>query len=218
MQEEITAARADGQLKLNIGLKYQKRTKELTAQINETKETHGKAVADLQAQVDSLTAQIEKLNEEISSAKRDAASKLKEADDVKQEVATLKTSLAEKETALKEALASAENAEASPPVAPVSPQGATAEVHQALEQAKQRISELESQLSTTTKARDDAIAEQARLQAASTESAKLASADDALLKDLVGSNAFEADSSHVTEITSMIGRPESTARGGFAIG
>lgn len=194
LQGEVEAAKADVQTKLNIGLKWQKRTKELMTQINETKEKHTQAVTDLQTEVTSLKSQIDNLNGEVSTAKQDAASKAKQAEDSKQEVATLKTSLAEKEAAFAEAQNSGTSSATTTlaaEAAPASTENATAEVQKALDEAKQRISEVESQLSLASKARDDAVAEQTRLQSAvqsaSSDTAKDTSGEDALRSELVSS-------------------------------
>lgn len=185
LQEEITAARADVQTKLNIGLKWQKRTKELMAQINETKETHTKAVTELQTEVTSLKSQIESLNGEVATAKQNVASKSKEADEVKEEVARLKASLADKETALAQAAVNANTSVT--PASEVTPvvDGVVAETQKALDQAKQRIGELESQLSAAITTRDEAVAEQRRLQSAATANVAEGHTQDALRQDLV---------------------------------
>lgn len=185
LQEEITAARADVQTKLNIGLKWQKRTKELMAQINETKETHTKAVTELQTEVTSLKTQIESLNGEVATAKQNVASKSKEADEVKEEVARLKAGLADKETALAQAAVNANTSVT--PASEVTPvvDGVVAETQKALDQAKQRIGELESQLSAAITTRDEAVAEQRRLQSAATANVAEGHTQDALRQDLV---------------------------------
>ncbi|KAG7562262.1 hypothetical protein FFLO_02348 [Filobasidium floriforme] len=184
LQEEIAAARADVQTKLNIGLKWQKRTKELMAQINETKETHTKAVTELQTEVTSLKTQIESLNGEVATAKQNVASKSKEADEVKEEVARLKAGLADKETALAQAAVNANTSVT--PASEVTPvvDGVMAETQKALDQAKQRIGELESQLSAAITTRDEAVAEQRRLQSAATANVAEGHTQDALRQDL----------------------------------
>jgi chromosome segregation ATPase len=173
------------QTKLNIGLKWQKRTKELMAQINETKEMHTKAVTELQTEVTSLKAQIESLNGEVSTAKQDMTSKSKEADDAKQEMTTLRASLAEKETALAQVAANVNTSPASATDSTLIAEAPDPEAQKALDQAKQRISELESQLSAAIKTRDEAVAEQSRLQSAATANATEGSTQDALRQDLV---------------------------------
>jgi predicted nucleic acid-binding Zn-ribbon protein len=184
LQNELDAARSDVQTKLNIGLKWQKRTKELMSGINETKETHAKAISDLQAQVTSLNQEIETLQNENANVKQEAETKSKRADDLQSRIAGLEQSLAEREEAVRQASVASSTTIPVPAVSE-SPVNASAELQGSLDQAQQRIAVLETQLAEAVQARDNAVAERTLSQAAPTAVVADPSAEQALKEELV---------------------------------
>jgi chromosome segregation ATPase len=184
LEEELNSARLDVTAKLNIGLKWQKRTKELMSQINETKEAHAKALEDLRTQVTALQQQVESQNGELSRARQEAETKTKEADGLQSQVRSLTQTLSEKDAALAQASA-APVATTSVVEEPAAGGSNSAEVQDALNQARQRVADLETQLASAVKERDDAVVERIRLQAAATQTATDTSAQQALQNELV---------------------------------
>lgn len=184
LQEALDAAKSDVQTKLNIGLKWQKRTKELMSGINETKETHAKAIDDLQAQVTSLNQQIETLQSENASLKQEVETKSRRADDLQSRITGLEQSLAEREQAIQQASAASS---ATIPVPAVSEPlvDASAVIQGSLDQAQQRIIILENQLAEAIQARDNAVAERTLSQVKPTAVVTDPLAEQALREELV---------------------------------
>ena len=184
LQEALDAAKSDVQTKLNIGLKWQKRTKELMSGINETKETHAKAIDDLQAQVTSLNQQIETLQSENASVKQEVETKSRRADDLQSRITGLEQSLAEREQAIQQASAASS---ATIPVPAVSEPlvDASAVIQGSLDQAQQRIIILENQLAEAIQARDNAVAERTLSQVKPTAVVTDPLAEQALREELV---------------------------------
>ena len=184
LQEALDAAKSDVQTKLNIGLKWQKRTKELMSGINETKETHAKAIDDLQAQVTSLNQQIETLQSENASLKQEVEKKSRRADDLQSRITGLEQSLAEREQAIQQASAASS---ATIPVPAVSEPlvDASAVIQGSLDQAQQRIIILENQLAEAIQARDNAVAERTLSQVKPTAVVTDPLAEQALREELV---------------------------------
>ena len=184
LQDELDLARSDVQTKLNIGLKWQKRTKELMAGINETKETHAKAVNDLQAQVTSLNQQIETLQNENAILKQEAETQGERAVDLRSQIAGLEQKLAEREEAVRQASAASSTAIPVPAVSePLV--NASAELQGSLDQAQQRIVVLETQLAEAVRARDNAVAERTLSETAPTKVNADTAAEQALKEELV---------------------------------
>lgn len=184
LQEALDAAKSDVQTKLNIGLKWQKRTKELMSGINETKETHAKAIDDLQAQVTSLNQQIETLQSENASVKQEVETKSRRADDLQSRITGLEQSLAEREQAIQQASAASST---TIPVPAVSEPlvDASAVIQGSLDQAQQRIIILENQLAEAIQARDNAVAERTSSQVKPTAVVADPLAEQALREELV---------------------------------
>ena len=184
LQEALDAAKSDVQTKLNIGLKWQKRTKELMSGINETKETHAKAIDDLQAQVTSLNQQIETLQSENASLKQEVETKSRRVDDLQSRITGLEQSLAEREQAIQQASAASS---ATIPVPAVSEPlvDASAVIQGSLDQAQQRIIILENQLAEAAQARDNAVAERTLSQVKPTAVVTDPLAEQALREELV---------------------------------
>ena len=184
LQEALDAAKSDVQTKLNIGLKWQKRTKELMSGINETKETHAKAIDDLQAQVTSLNQQIETLQSENASLKQEVETKSRRADDLQSRITGLEQSLAEREQAIQQASAASSTTIPVPAVSePL--MDASAATQASLDQAQQRIIILENQLAEAIQARDNAVAERTLSQVKPTAVVTDPLAEQALREELV---------------------------------
>jgi len=184
LQEALDAAKSDVQTKLNIGLKWQKRTKELMSGINETKETHAKAIDDLQAQVTSLNQQIETLQSENASVKQEVETKSRRADDLQSRITGLEQSLAEREQAIQQASAASSTTIPVPAVSePL--MDASAATQASLDQAQQRIIILENQLAEAIQARDNAVAERTLSQVKPTAVVTDPLAEQALREELV---------------------------------
>jgi chromosome segregation ATPase len=183
LESDVKAAQTDAQGKLNIGLKYQRRTKELLAQIADTKDQHTKAIADLQSQIDTLKAQSQTLENDVTAARQEAALKAKEVEDNSQEMAVTKRSLEEREAEIAK-MAQAVPSETAQSGSAISEDAAKA-MQSSLDLAKERISELEKELSAVRVAHDEAVNASQKPTATQTQAETVRAVNSDMEKDLV---------------------------------